>query len=256
MKSAWNVLLVAGICLGGAAYGIAQDQLPDSPGAQVAPAPRPTGPTAVIDTTMGRISCKLFIKEAPVTVKNFIDLSEGHREWTDPTTKKMMKNKPLYDGTIFHRVIPDFMIQGGDPTGTGTGDPGYYFDDEFADGLGFEVPGRMAMANSGPGTNGSQFFITTAPTTHLNHHHTIFGQCDDAGLAVARAIAAVPRNGSDKPDVDVKIIHVSIVADGGLMPPLQKGEPAPAPPAAPAATPTPAPTPTDKAAPPGAAPGN
>jgi peptidyl-prolyl cis-trans isomerase A (cyclophilin A) len=189
---------------------------------------------------MGRMSCKLFSKEAPITVQNFIDLSEGKRDWTDPTTKKVMKKKPLYDGTIFHRVIPGFMIQGGDPTGTGTGDPGYYFQDEFAPGLNFDVPGRLAMANSGPGTNGSQFFITTVPTPHLNGHHTIFGQCDDPGLAVARAIADVPRNGQDKPDIEVRIIHVTIVPDGKPLPALQKGEPfAPVTPAAPATPATP-----------------
>ncbi len=208
-----------------------QSDLPDSPGAQIVVAPVPTGPTAVIDTTMGRISCKLFSKEAPITVQNFIDLSEGKKDWTDPVTKKVMKKTSLYNGTIFHRVIPDFMIQGGDPTGTGTGDPGYFFQDEFVPNLGFDVPGRLAMANSGPGTNGSQFFITTVPTPHLNQHHTIFGQCDDAGLEVARQIAAVPRNGMDKPDTDVKIIKVTIVADGKPMPALQKGEPAAAPPA-------------------------
>lgn len=197
--------------------------LPDSPTSHAAL--QPTGPTAVFDTTMGRISCKLFSKEAPVTVKNFVELAEGTKTWTDPNTGKVMKNKPLYDGTIFHRVIPGFMIQGGDPMGTGTGGPGYKFQDEFVEGLDFDVPGRLAMANSGPGTNGSQFFITTVPTEHLNHHHTIFGQCDASGLAVARAIAEVRRNGQDKPDTDVKIVHVTIVPAGRALPPLRKGEP-------------------------------
>jgi peptidyl-prolyl cis-trans isomerase A (cyclophilin A) len=257
MNAVRNVVAVAGICFVSVVYGAAQNEpLPDSPGAQVAVAPQPTGPTAVIDTTMGRISCKLFQKEAPIAVKNFIDLSEGTRTWTDPTTRKPMKNKPLYDGTIFHRVIPDFMIQGGDPTGTGTGDPGYYFEDEFVDGLGFDVPGRLAMANSGPATNGSQFFITTAPTPHLNHHHTIFGQCDDAGLAVARAIAAVPRNGSDKPDVDIRILHISIVADGKPLPALMKGEPAATPVDKPVPSPAMPTAPAEKAASPASAPGN
>jgi peptidyl-prolyl cis-trans isomerase A (cyclophilin A) len=251
MKAVWNAIALAGVCLASAGYLTAQDSLPDSPGAQVVVAPQPTGPTAVIDTTMGRISCKLFSKEAPKTVDNFIGLAQGTKTWTNPDTKKPVKNKPLYDGTIFHRVIPDFMIQGGDPAGNGTGDAGYYFEDEFVDGLGFDVPGRLAMANSGPATNSSQFFITTVPTPHLNHHHTIFGQCDDSGLAVARAIAAVPRNGSDKPDVSVRILHVTIVADGKPLPPLQKGEPDAD---KPALTPTPAPT--DKSAPPASTPGN
>jgi peptidyl-prolyl cis-trans isomerase A (cyclophilin A) len=251
MKAVWNAIALGGVCLASAGYLTAQDSLPDSPGAQVVVAPQPTGPTAVIDTTMGRISCKLFSKEAPKTVDNFIGLAQGTKTWTNPDTKKPVKNKPLYDGTIFHRVIPDFMIQGGDPAGNGTGDAGYYFEDEFVDGLGFDVPGRLAMANSGPATNSSQFFITTVPTPHLNHHHTIFGQCDDSGLAVARAIAAVPRNGSDKPDVSVRILHVTIVADGKPLPPLQKGEPDAD---KPALTPTPAPT--DKSAPPASTPGN
>ena len=158
---------------------------------------------ATFKTSEGTIKCRLFEKEAPKTVENFVGLAEGTKDWTKGKTK-------LYDGTIFHRVIPNFMIQGGDPLGKGTGGPGYQFQDEFVDGLDFDVPGRLAMANSGPGTNGSQFFITTVPTPHLNHHHTIFGQCDDAGLAVARAIADVPRNGQDKPNTDVKINHVTI----------------------------------------------
>ncbi len=247
MKFVMKFALIATIAASSAGAALAQASLPDAPGAQVPVKVEPTGPTAVIDTSMGRITCRLFSKEAPMTVQNFVDLSEGRKDWTNPTTHKVMKGVPLYNGTIFHRVIPDFMIQGGDPTGTGTGDPGYYFPDEFVDALTFDVPGRMAMANSGPGTNGSQFFITTVPTPHLNGRHTIFGQCDDAGLAVAQAIAAVPRDGQDKPDTDVKIIRVTILRGNAPMPPLQKGEPAalPAVPTttAPAATPAPAPTP-------------
>jgi peptidyl-prolyl cis-trans isomerase A (cyclophilin A) len=211
------------VCVAGAAA--AQASLPDSPGAQVPAKVEPTGPTAVIDTTMGRMTCKLFAKEAPMTVQNFIDLSEGRKDWTDPKTHKVMKGVPLYNGTIFHRVIPGFMIQGGDPTGTGMGDPGYYFPDEINPGLTFDTPGKLAMANSGPDTNGSQFFITTVPTPHLNGRHTIFGQCDDASVAVAQAIAAVPRDGQDKPDTDVKILRVTIVRGNAPLPALQKGEP-------------------------------
>src|SRR6202044_794922 len=138
-------------------------ELPDSPVSQAPPVVEPTGPTAVLDTSMGRITCRFFDKQAPLTVANFIELAQGTKPWTDPTTHKKMKAKPFYNGTIFHRVIPDFMIHGGDPTGTGTGDPGYAFKDEFNPDLKFDLPGRLAMANSGPDTNGSQFFITEVP---------------------------------------------------------------------------------------------
>src|SRR5271167_2116587 len=170
--------------------------LPDSPGTQVPVAPKPTGPTAVLDTSMGRITCKLFSKEAPETVANFVALAEGKKDWTDPVTHKKMHGKPLYNGTQFHRVIPDFMIQGGDPTATGMGDPGYMFQDEFDPNLNFDVPGRLAMANSGPNTNGSQFFITEVATEHLNQKHSIFGQCDDSSILVVKSIARVERDGN------------------------------------------------------------
>jgi peptidyl-prolyl cis-trans isomerase A (cyclophilin A) len=130
-----------------------------------------------------------------------------------------MHNKPLYDGTVFHRVIPEFMIQGGDPTGTGSGDPGFTFEDEFDPNLGFDVPGRLAMANSGPGTNGSQFFITEVPTEHLNHHHTIFGQCDDASVNVVKTIARVERDPGDKPVTPVVLKKVTIIPEGQPVPP-------------------------------------
>jgi peptidyl-prolyl cis-trans isomerase A (cyclophilin A) len=193
--------------------------LPDSPGAQVHVSPQPTGPTAVFDTSMGRITCKLFSKEAPETVANFIGLADGTKDWTDPGTKEKVHGKPLYNGTSFHRVIPDFMIQGGDPLGSGMGDPGYYFKDEFDPDLNFDVPGRLAMANSGPGTNGSQFFITEAPTEHLNQKHTIFGQCDDSSVLVVKSIARVERDGNDKPLEPVILKKVTIVPDGQPMPP-------------------------------------
>jgi peptidyl-prolyl cis-trans isomerase A (cyclophilin A) len=207
-------------------------ELPDMPTSQAPPVIEPTGPTAVLDTSMGRITCKLFEKEAPLTVANFIGLAEGTKPWTDPVSKKKMKSKRFYDGTTFHRVIPEFMIQGGDPTATGTGDPGYMFADEFDPNLNFDVPGRMAMANSGPGTNGSQFFITEVPTTHLNQKHTIFGQCDQPGLSVVSAIARVQRDPDDKPVQPVILNKVTIVREGQPLPP-----PPPAP-AAPASAPT------------------
>ena len=143
-------------------------------------------PTAVFDTTMGTLRCKLFPKESPKTVANFIGLADGTKDWKDPATGQTKHGVPLYSGTIFHRVIPDFMIQGGDPLGSGFGDPGYKFADEIVPSLTFDRPGRLAMANSGPGTNGSQFFITEVPTPHLNGHHTIFGQCDDATVELVK----------------------------------------------------------------------
>jgi peptidyl-prolyl cis-trans isomerase A (cyclophilin A) len=192
--------------------------LPDSPGTQAHVSPQPTGPTAVIDTSMGRITCKLFSKEAPQTVANFVALAQGTKDWTDPTTHKKVHGKPLYDGTQFHRVIPEFMIQGGDPTATGMGDPGYMFEDEFDPNLNFDVPGRLAMANSGPNTNGSQFFITEVPTEHLDQKHTIFGQCDDSSVLVVKSIARVERDGNDKPVDPVILTKVTIVPDGKPLP--------------------------------------
>src|SRR5580692_5650311 len=214
-------------------------ELPDSPGIQAHVAPQPTGPTAVLDTSMGRITCKLFSKEAPETVANFIGLAEGTKDWTDPRTKQKVHGKPLYDGTTFHRVIPEFMIQGGDPLGDGTGDPGYYFKDEFNPDLNFDVPGRLAMANSGPDTNGSQFFVTEVPTEHLNQKHTIFGQCDDSSILVVKSIARVDRDGNDKPTEPVILKKLTIVPEGQPVPPAP-AVPAPiAPASAPAAPPIP-----------------
>ena len=208
-----------------AVFAVAQQstpptELPDTPTSQAPPAVEPTGPTAVLDTSMGRITCRLFDKQAPLAVANFIALAEGTKPWTDPVTKKKMRGKPFYNGTTFHRVIPEFMIQGGDPTGTGTGDPGYMFADEFDPNLNFDVPGRMAMANSGPDTNGSQFFITEVPTTHLNQKHTIFGQCDPPSIAVVSAIARVQRDPDDKPLQPVTLNKVTIVKEGQPLPPL------------------------------------
>ena len=173
-------------------------------------------PKAIFDTTAGKIDCVLFKDKAPITVTNFIGLATGKQEWTNPITHVKKVNTPLYDGTIFHRVIPDFMIQGGDPAGNGTGDPGYKFKDEFSD-LKFNRPGRLAMANSGPNTNGSQFFITDAPTPWLDGRHTIFGQCEPAALI--SHIARMPRdqgNGprKDRPFNPVRINHVEIVQAG------------------------------------------
>ena len=194
------------------------EQLPDAPQATAAALIQPNGPTVVMDTSMGRITCQFFQKQAPKTVANFIGLAEGTKDWTDPQSKKAMHNKPLYDGTIFHRVIPEFMIQGGDPTGTGMGDPGYTFEDEFNPDLNFDVPGRLAMANSGPNTNGSQFFITEVPTEHLNQRHTIFGQCDTSSVNLVKVIARVERDANDKPVTPVVLKKVTIVPEGQPMP--------------------------------------
>ena len=130
---------------------------------------------AIFQTSQGNITVRLFEKDAPETVANFVGLATGSKEWTDPRSHAKTHAK-LYDGTVFHRVIPSFMIQGGDPLGTGTGDPGYRFKDEFQSGKKFDKPGLLAMANAGPNTNGSQFFITEVPTPHLNNRHTIFGE--------------------------------------------------------------------------------
>jgi peptidyl-prolyl cis-trans isomerase A (cyclophilin A) len=166
--------------------------------------------TAILNTSMGQITIELFPNQAPKTVKNFVDLATGAKEWTDPNIGEKVKSK-LYDGTIFHRVIPGFMIQGGDPLGSGTGGPGYNFADEFHGELSFDKPYLLAMANAGPNTNGSQFFITVAPTTWLNRKHTIFGQVTDpASQKVVDAIATVKTGANDKPVQAVKIESVTI----------------------------------------------
>jgi peptidyl-prolyl cis-trans isomerase A (cyclophilin A) len=195
------------------------EPLPDAPQATPAALIHPNGPTVVMDTSMGRVTCQFFQKQAPKAVENFIALAQGKKDWVDPNTQKKMHNKPFYDGTTFHRVIPEFMIQGGDPTGTGGGDPGFSFEDEFDPNLNFDVPGRLAMANSGPNTNGTQFFITEVPTEHLNQKHTIFGQCDGPSVNVVMAIARVERDPSDKPVTPVVLKKVTIVPEGQAVPP-------------------------------------
>jgi cyclophilin family peptidyl-prolyl cis-trans isomerase len=173
---------------------------------------QPTGkPTAVIDTTAGKMTCTLFPDQAPKGVENFVGLATGTKEWTDPKTGKKKRGVPLYNGTIFHRVIPNFMIQGGDPLGTGTGGPGYSVNDEISPSLRFDVPGRLAYANSGPNTNGSQFFITEVPTPHLDGHYVILGQCDNATVDLVRQIARRARDErTDRPFDPVKVNTISI----------------------------------------------
>jgi peptidyl-prolyl cis-trans isomerase A (cyclophilin A) len=175
----------------------------------------PSKPTAIIDTTVGKMNCTLFPDKAPIGVANFVGLATGTKDWKSPTgaTKHGV---PLYDGTIFHRVIPEFMIQGGDPAGTGSGpDPVPQFKNEVSSDLLFDQPGRLAYANAGPNTNSSQFFITEVPTPHLNGNYTIFGQCDEATVALVKQIshmATDPRN--DRPFRPVKIVHITIVKGG------------------------------------------
>jgi len=201
-----------------------------------------TKPTAIIDTTAGKMTCTLFPDKAPIGVANFIGLANGTKDWKNPVSGATKHGVPLYDGTIFHRVIPGFMIQGGDPAGNGSGDPGYKFKNETSPDLLFDQPGRLAYANAGPGTNGSQFFITEVPTSHLNGGYTIFGQCDEATVGLVKQIAHMARDPqNDKPFRPVKINHITIV----------KGGAAPKPTATtmkkPAASPSKAPaTPVDK----------
>jgi peptidyl-prolyl cis-trans isomerase A (cyclophilin A) len=165
--------------------------------------------TATFVTSAGTFTVKLMPEHAPKTVDNFVGLATGSKEWTDPRDGKK-KSEPLYNGTVLHRVIPDFMIQGGDPQGTGTGGPGYQFEDECPpDGPSFDKPGLLAMANAGPGTNGSQWFVTVAPTAWLTGKHTIFGEVTD-GYDVVEAISKAPTSSGDRPVTDVVIERIDI----------------------------------------------
>lgn len=195
----------------------AQNTSTQAPAAKPSTAAKPavpaasTKPVAVIDTTAGKMTCTLFPDKAPVGVANFIGLATGTKDWKNPVgaTKHGV---PLYDGTIFHRVIPNFMIQGGDPAGTGSGpDPVPAFKNEVSSDLLFDRPGRLAYANAGPNTNSAQFFITEVATPHLNGGYTLFGQCDDASVALVKQIARMatdPQN--DRPFRPVKINHITI----------------------------------------------
>jgi len=166
-------------------------------------------PTAVIHTTAGDLHCALFPKVAPIGVENFIGLASGTKDWTSPVSHAKKHGVPLYDGTIFHRVIASFMIQGGDPKGDGTGDPGYKFKNEVSPDVKFDRPGRLAYANSGPDTNGSQFFITEVPYPSLNGGYTIFGQCDEAAVELVKKIARMATDG-ERPLRPIKITHIEI----------------------------------------------
>ena len=174
--------------------------------------------SASIETTAGKLNCTLFPDKAPIGVQNFVELSEGKKDWTSPVTHQKKHGVPLYDGTIFHRVIPNFMIQGGDPAGNGTGDPGYAFKNETSPDLKFDRPGRLAYANAGPDTNGSQFFITEVAYPSLNGNYTIFGQCDDATVVLVKQIARMGKDANDHPYRPVKIVHITILHGGANAP--------------------------------------
>jgi peptidyl-prolyl cis-trans isomerase A (cyclophilin A) len=174
-------------------------------------------PTAIIHTTAGDLHCTLFPKIAPIGVANFVGLSNGTKDWTSPVSHAKKHGVALYDGTIFHRVIPEFMIQGGDPAGSGEGDPGYKFKNETSPTVAFDKPGRLAYANSGPDTNGSQFFITEVPYPSLNGKYTIFGQCDDAAVELVKKIARMATDG-ERPLRPVKITHIETHHTGASAP--------------------------------------
>jgi peptidyl-prolyl cis-trans isomerase A (cyclophilin A) len=168
---------------------------------------------ALFDTTLGKFKIKLFFGQAPKTVENFVGLAEGTKNWTNPKTKAVMTNAPFYDGLIFHRIIKGFMIQGGDPMGNGTGGPGFTFEDEFHPDLTHSKAGILSMANAGPNTNGSQFFITLGPTPHLNNRHSVFGEVVE-GLDIVEKIGAVKTNRSnDLPLTPVVINKLTIVRE-------------------------------------------
>lgn len=241
MKIAFSLAVTTSIVAMPLAVAQSSAPLPDAPSATagaVAPAV-PTGPTVLFDTSMGRLTCQLFDQQAPQTSANFVGLATGTKTWTDPGTHQQMTGKPFYNGTQFHRVIPGFMIQGGDPLATGAGDAGYYIPDEISPSLRFDVPGRLAMANSGPNTNSSQFFITESAYPSLNGRYSIFGQCDPHSVLVAATIARVERNAEDKPYTPVLLNKVTIVQAGQPIPP----EPPPTAPTVAAPPPAPAPVP-------------
>ena len=205
-----NKLLITVLCLASFAVAQTSGSTTSQQHSTTEKSTQPTNqPTALIETSAGNINCVLFPDKAPISVENFIGLATGSKPWRDPKTGKMVKGVPLYSGTIFHRVIPNFMIQGGDPAGTGSGDPGFQIRDETSPDLKFDQPGRLAYANAGPNTNGSQFFITEAPVDYLDGHYSIFGQCQD--LDVVKKIARLSRDPqNDRPYDPPKIIRIKI----------------------------------------------
>ncbi len=224
MRKAFAILIAMTVVVP-AAMAQSNSTSQSAPAAKTGAAANPSGtpkpatstkPTAIIKTTAGNMTCTLFPDKAPVGVENFIGLASGTKDWKNPVSGATKHGVPLYDGTIFHRVIPEFMIQGGDPAGNGSGDPGYKFKNEASPDLLFDKPGRLAYANAGPGTNGSQFFITEVAVPHLNGGYTIFGQCDEPSVELVKQIARMSRDPSnDKPFRPVKIVHISIVRGTG-----------------------------------------
>jgi peptidyl-prolyl cis-trans isomerase A (cyclophilin A) len=192
------------------AFGLAASPAGFAKEAKVKKDEKPKGKImlATFETSMGTFKVKLFNDKAPKTVANFVELAKGTKEWTDPKTGAKVK-KPFYDGLTFHRVIPDFMIQGGCPLGTGTGDPGYKFNDEFGPGLKHDKPGMLSMANAGPNTNGSQFFVTVAPTPWLDGKHAIFGEVTE-GMDVVNNISVAKTGSGNKPSTPIVMKKVTI----------------------------------------------
>ena len=224
-------ILVMMIMAASAAWAQSSSAAQNTPAAKTGTAAKPSGaatpavhaatkPTAIINTSAGKMTCTLFPDKAPIGVENFIGLASGTKDWKNPVSGATKHGVPLYDGTIFHRVIPEFMIQGGDPAGNGSGDPGYKFKNETSPDLLFDRAGRLAYANAGPNTNGSQFFITEVATSNLNGGYTIFGQCDEATVALVKQIARMATDPATdhKPLRPVKIIHISIVRSTGNAP--------------------------------------
>jgi cyclophilin family peptidyl-prolyl cis-trans isomerase len=229
-----NVLTGSVLLVMAALAAWAQSSIQAAPSAEPGSAAKPPvhhaaagTPTAIIETTAGKMTCTLFPDKAPIGVENFIGLATGTKDWKNPVSGATKHGVPLYDGTIFHRVIPGFMIQGGDPAGNGSGDPGYKFKNEVSSDLLFDKPGRLAYANSGPDTNGSQFFITEAATSHLNGKYTLFGQCDEATVALVKQIARMATDPSnDRPFRPVKITHIKIVRGDAATPAAKLPTPA------------------------------
>ncbi len=218
MRSKISLSALLALSLLGAAVARADDEDPAKGSFTIDEATKGltgSGPlTAKIETTLGIFTCELYDKQAPITVANFVGLARGLRPFKDKSGKWV--KKPFYDGLIFHRVIPGFMVQGGDPLGIGSGNPGYRFDNEISPDLKFDKPGLLAMANAGPGTNGSQFFITIAPTGWLNRKHTIFGEVADAeSRAVVDTIATTKTGAQDRPIEDITINSVTVERNPG-----------------------------------------
>ncbi len=225
MRRIFVGIIIAGVIVADvipAAWGQSSSTTQAAPAAKTGAAATPavhvvTKPTAIIKTTVGNLTCTLFPDKAPLGVQNFIGLASGTKDWKSPVNGATKHGVPLYDGTIFHRVIPEFMIQGGDPAGNGMGNPGFQFKNEVSDDLTFDRPGRLAYANAGRDTNGSQFFITEVPQPRLNGGYTIFGQCDDAAVVLVKQIARLATDPATDhmPLRPVKIIHITIVRSTG-----------------------------------------